>query len=90
MCPDALEQGEHRAVLDKQARAEVSDAFVVGADRQTLEQDLAQPSLLPVVDDGDRRFGDVGASGVAEISRYRQTLPCGRVQRAKRLVAVVV
>jgi hypothetical protein len=84
---DALEQGEHGPVLDEQAGAEVSDAFVMGADRETLEQDRAQPSLLPVVDDGDRGFCDVGAGGVAKISRYRQTLPCGRVDRAQRLVA---
>jgi hypothetical protein len=66
----ALEQGQHGAVFDKQAGAEVTDPFDMSTDRETFQQNPADPSPLPVVYDRDSGLRDLVARGITHISRY--------------------
>lgn len=50
----------------------------------------AEPSTLPAVDDGDRDLGGLRVVGVADVAGDTDTAPVGMIQRAERLVVVVV
>jgi hypothetical protein len=45
---------------------------------------------LPVVDDGDRDLGGLRVGGVADVAGDADTAPVRMIQRAERLVVVVV
>jgi hypothetical protein len=75
---------------DRDQRGEAADAFGAGTLRQLSHQFGAEAPPLPVVDDGDRDFGGPRVVGVPDVARDTDTTPVGVIQRAERLVVVVV
>ena len=57
---------------------------------EPAQQLAAEPALLPLVDDGDRRLGDLGLGGQAHVAGDADALAGLRVARADRLVVDVV
>ena len=88
--PDVAQQSCHRRIVGRDQRGEAADAFGAGTLRQLSHQFGAESQTLPVVDDGDRDFGGLWGVGVADIAGDTDTAPVGVIQRAERLVVVMV
>jgi hypothetical protein len=87
----ALRSNAATTLLSAEARAvKAADAFGAGAAGQLGQQLGAQPAALPVVDDGDGDLGGVRVVGVADVTGDTDAAPAGVLQRAERLVVVVV
>ena len=86
----AAEQRGHGRVVGRDQRGEAVDAFGAGAAGQLGQQFGAQPAALPVVGDGDGDLGCLRVAGVADVAGDADAAPAGAVQRAERLVVVVV
>ena len=84
------EQRQHRAVGRQQRGRELRHADLARARRQPVQQHAAEPAPLPVVGDRDRRLGDRAARPLAHEPRDADPRPGLRIERADRLVAVVV
>jgi hypothetical protein len=69
---------------------EAADALLAGPVGQPGQQFGAQAAALPVVDDGDGDLGRVRVVAVPDVPGDAHAAPAGVVQRAERLVVVVV
>src|SRR6266516_618087 len=96
-CPAADEFGVpvpqqrcNRRIVGGGQGGEAVDAFAAGTACQLSQQLGAQSPALPVVDDGDGDLGGLWVFSVADVAGDAHAAPVGVVQRAERLVIVVV
>ena len=82
--------GAGRGVLGCDLCREAADAFLAGPVRQQPHQLGAKAAPLPVVDDSDGDIGGLRVIGAPDVAGDAHAAPAGVIQRADRLVVVVV
>jgi hypothetical protein len=68
----------------------MTDTFLAGAIGKPAQELGCKSSALPVVDDGDGDLCSLGVPGVPDVASDSESTTIRRVERAKRLVVVVV
>jgi hypothetical protein len=90
LAPEVPQQPGHGRVVGRDRGGEAADALLAGPVGQPGQQLGAQAAALPVVDDGDGDLGRAPVVAVPDVPRDAHAAPAGVVQRAERLVVVVV
>ncbi len=87
---DISQQSGDAHIVGRNKRRETANAFSAGTISQPIQQFGAESAALPVVNDDDGNFGGFRIAGLTDVASDAQAAPVDLVQRAKRLVVVVV